>query len=322
MAIPWFLDALGLTPDADARSVRRSYAARLKAIDPETHPGDFARLREAFEAAKSWVEGRHPGRGAALASDDATPRPSDGRRSDLPAAQVMPDHVTPGSAADIARDALQAFLDDVVADRQTTVRVLLHRAAGALRQRHVDATAFFGEGVALAVRQQAVPRRVELFAAAVAEFHWDHVGHLDASPATGAWIERVLSQEAAWALLPEHRRVRVTTFITDVEKTEGSLRADDVDAWPDVREALAAFDDYLRLRLSDRTREAWASRYDALPARRKEKLERAAARRVAPTPRWRRKVTEVLTGGYGRFFLLFLGIRVVLAILKQFGIVR
>ena len=46
---PW--SVLGLDADADAGSIRKAYAARLKAIDPDVDPAGFARLREAREAA-------------------------------------------------------------------------------------------------------------------------------------------------------------------------------------------------------------------------------------------------------------------------------
>lgn len=44
-------DVLGIAPTDDGRAIRRAYAARLKAIDPETEPETFRALRRAFEEA-------------------------------------------------------------------------------------------------------------------------------------------------------------------------------------------------------------------------------------------------------------------------------
>ena len=46
---PW--SVLGLDAGADAGAIRKAYASRLKAIDPDTDPAGFARLREARETA-------------------------------------------------------------------------------------------------------------------------------------------------------------------------------------------------------------------------------------------------------------------------------
>lgn len=42
---------LGIEPTADAAAIRRAYAHRLRAIDPDSDPAAFQRLREAYEAA-------------------------------------------------------------------------------------------------------------------------------------------------------------------------------------------------------------------------------------------------------------------------------
>ncbi len=44
---------LGIEPTADATVIRRAYAQRLRAIDPDRDPAAFQRLREAYEAALS-----------------------------------------------------------------------------------------------------------------------------------------------------------------------------------------------------------------------------------------------------------------------------
>lgn len=53
--LPYCLKYLELTPDADERSIRRTYARRLKQIDADQDPQAFQALREAYEAALNWA---------------------------------------------------------------------------------------------------------------------------------------------------------------------------------------------------------------------------------------------------------------------------
>jgi len=46
-------DELGISPSDDPKAIRRAYAARLKALDPDRDPAAFARLRAALEWALS-----------------------------------------------------------------------------------------------------------------------------------------------------------------------------------------------------------------------------------------------------------------------------
>lgn len=54
----WSLAHLGLPGDADARAIKRGYAAKLKTTRPEDDPEGFQRLHEAYQAALSWVQSR------------------------------------------------------------------------------------------------------------------------------------------------------------------------------------------------------------------------------------------------------------------------
>jgi len=49
-------EVLGLSADADARSIKRQYATLLKRTRPDENPEGFQRLREAYEQALDWDE--------------------------------------------------------------------------------------------------------------------------------------------------------------------------------------------------------------------------------------------------------------------------
>jgi hypothetical protein len=49
------LRELGLGPDADERSIKRAYAAKLKSVRPDTDPEGFQRLHAAYQDALNWV---------------------------------------------------------------------------------------------------------------------------------------------------------------------------------------------------------------------------------------------------------------------------
>ncbi|MBP6750804.1 MAG: J domain-containing protein [Xanthomonadaceae bacterium] len=54
MRTHWAFDALGLTPDADERAIKRAYAAKLKTTRPDEDPEGFQALNDAYRAALGW----------------------------------------------------------------------------------------------------------------------------------------------------------------------------------------------------------------------------------------------------------------------------
>jgi hypothetical protein len=55
--VPDCFQTLGIGPVTDRKTIRQAYAARLKAMDIEADPDDYARLRDARDAALRYVEG-------------------------------------------------------------------------------------------------------------------------------------------------------------------------------------------------------------------------------------------------------------------------
>lgn len=64
----WAMESLGLAADADARAVKRAYAARLKTTRPDDDPVAFQQLHETYQAALAWCAR------ASARADDAWPR--------------------------------------------------------------------------------------------------------------------------------------------------------------------------------------------------------------------------------------------------------
>ena len=64
---------LGLSRDADARAVKRAYAARLKATRPDEDPEGFVALRAAFERARAIAEAQARRKDARPASPSSKP---------------------------------------------------------------------------------------------------------------------------------------------------------------------------------------------------------------------------------------------------------
>lgn len=76
-------ETLGVTPDADERTIKRAYAQRLRACRPDEDPEGFQRLRQAYEWALHWQASHQ-----APAPPTNTPAPHE--HADLPAARPEP----------------------------------------------------------------------------------------------------------------------------------------------------------------------------------------------------------------------------------------
>ncbi|MET0542620.1 MAG: hypothetical protein ABWZ88_12775 [Variovorax sp.] len=153
-ALP-FLAALELSPAAQERDVRRSYAQRLRKIDQEADPHGFQALRDAYEAALNWVRG--PREDAAVAPpivEEETPR---------------------ADPSAMAQEVLRALSHAMVAQPVADLRMAqeqLHAALDDPRLLDLDARWMFEGGIAVLIAEGWQPGHEFLVPAAIEIFRW------------------------------------------------------------------------------------------------------------------------------------------------------
>ena len=101
---------LGIDPVADRSLIRKAYARRLKAIDPEADPGAFADLREALDEALLWAQWEQEEEFAAHAAHGQQEAPV----AEVPATVLLCDH--PSEAAQAEARAAPAGSDGPIPD--------------------------------------------------------------------------------------------------------------------------------------------------------------------------------------------------------------
>jgi len=281
MSMPWFLELLDLPPHADERAVRRAYAVRLKLIDPAVDPAGFARLREAYEAARAWVADEDH-------DDVVEPSP-------LVAMEPSTADEAPAQPAVVAINPQEQAirLVDHFATRTAEgatehVRQELEACTAELRLQYIDAPGIFEEVLIDRLARGLIGKRVAVFAQASDIFHWQELGHLTALGPKGMWIEAVETQRMAWATLPPLVRANRLALIEKAEAAKGTLPSQIVRRWFEVRDDFRRFPAYLSLYLTLLRQQEWASSYDALPAAERQALEAPRKKRRVriPAPVW------------------------------------
>ena len=313
MSMPWFLELLDLPAHADERAVRRAYAARVKLIDPGTDPAAFARLREAYEAARAWADDEE--HDVAIAVNPAPrmtaePAPiTPPREHVVPLVELTPlvvgeslpvaaPHEPAVELEDVSDDEtasqppappvnpqeqatrlMERFAARIAAGGERDIRLELEACTVELRLQYIDAPGIFEEVLIDHLASGLVGKRAAVFALASGHFHWQEIGHVAALGSRGAWIEAVESQRMAWNGLAPLARTSMLSLIERAAATKGLLPGDIVSRWIEVRDAFRRFPAYLGLYLTPAHQHEWALRYEALPDPERQTLERPTKKR-------------------------------------------
>lgn len=118
---------LGIAPTRDRRKIRRAYARRLKAVNPEDDPEGFQRLRDAYEKVMAAIEES----GKRTADPDATDDSRDDEDAD--ALEHLEEHLRRREMDLEGRARLEERVLDEIARRHTVPERLARLAIDAFR---------------------------------------------------------------------------------------------------------------------------------------------------------------------------------------------
>ena len=105
---------LGVEETVAVADLRRRYATLIKEFRPETHPQDFARIRQAYEAALPWARRRE----AQLAEEAAAPGAEAGGEATAP--EPATDASAPAAAVDAEDEPLPVVDEPEISDTAST----------------------------------------------------------------------------------------------------------------------------------------------------------------------------------------------------------
>ncbi|HMJ93956.1 MAG TPA: hypothetical protein VK472_07640 [Allosphingosinicella sp.] len=179
----WIWDRLGIAPTADEAGIRRAYAARLKAIDPDSDSDAFIALREALEAALDLAGGGH-GDSQDLRFDDAWMEPVFEPHAPGPA----PEDLAPLNSEILER--IDAFLfseagPEDPGELERLTRAILDQPAA----QHIETARWLEAWISDRI-VQAMPRSDPMIEPAVAHFRWGEGSELSRPPEIDYILQR------------------------------------------------------------------------------------------------------------------------------------
>ncbi len=324
-----FLEALGLDGGADERAVRRAYARRLKALDPETDPRGFQALREAYEAALGWLAWRE--RQAAAAEPPAPPpeaeapppppaEPTPAETSQqvdaptpvpAPAPAATPAPAAPAAQPDLSDgqavyDAFAARVAAVFAD-EPAARRALDEALADPRLVNLEARTYFEWCVGCLLMNGWQPGHEFLFGPACEAFDWTHDRRrLGLYGNLGVALDRAIEEKLLFhrqdAGVFEAQRAMIRRLRGDVMPSDVELRNE----VPTLLGVVQRFPNWLQAISSVPNLRRWHERFAQL-----EPLPTPAQR---PTPAFE----AALDAGAKRPWLPLLGLVIVLSAMANF----
>lgn len=124
-------EVLGIDLDADERTIKRAYAALIKQYRPETHPADFARVRDAYEEALyywrenlQWQADPEPVEHAASRTENAEGSSEPASAPDTETVQLT--HIE--TSQDPAPDPVQLLLQEITSHGSEQARLQSYHA--------------------------------------------------------------------------------------------------------------------------------------------------------------------------------------------------
>src|ERR1700754_504312 len=230
----WFLDALGLGADADIGAIRRAYASRLKALDVDNDPAGFAQLREAFESARAFIDGRSsqpPG------------------RSSRQAAQTQGD----ASVSRFTRWSLH-----VAASPGLGMATLLDEVLDELAHAGIDERMRFEDELIDSIASRRFNRWDEVIDVGE-RLGWDDRERLLRLDARGAWLAGLYAERTRWLALGD---ARLAYWHTAVNEAAAGLTEEAAERWYDVRDLFNAFPQVASMYMDVASQNAWRVRYE------------------------------------------------------------
>lgn len=220
---PW--DLLGLEPGAERAAIRRAYADRLRAMDPEADPHAFQRLRGARDAALAGEERAFP--------EEAPPQPPSSPRSEPvtatrdptppPPAEMVPTIEPDMAAIDRLRDLVMDPGADPSSDEIVELADRILADPAMLNVQHAMAVeSYFADLIV-----HGTPRSDPLIDPAIRYFRWDRTeDDLGGAPV----IDWILRRES-----DRYFDVELATHHPSWKKLLDELRTGPPTRWPRLR---------------------------------------------------------------------------------------